>query len=56
MPVIPPKCKFCDHLHWERICPNIGRAKITVMPAEPRTPARAALPPPAKKKKKKAKA
>lgn len=26
MPIKPPKCKFCDELHWG-ICPNVGGKK-----------------------------
>ena len=52
MPVTPPKCKFCDHLHWERICPYIGNPKVRVTKVpEPKAPQ--ALPAPTKKKAKK---
>lgn len=66
MPVIPPKCRFCDRLHWERICPSLRPSKIRVMSKAETDAARAAerpllLAPPAvaakkKPKKKKAKA
>lgn len=31
MPVVPPKCKFCDTLHWERMCPKYHNQKVRVM-------------------------
>lgn len=64
MPVIPPKCKFCDTLHWERMCPKYHNQKVRVMSKAETDAARAAkrpllLAPPAvaaKKKPKKKKA
>lgn len=31
MPVTPPKCKFCDTLHWERMCPKYHNPKVRVL-------------------------
>lgn len=56
MPVTPPRCKFCDHLHWERICPYIGKPKVRVIKVpEPKATKPLALPAPAKKRKAKQK-
>lgn len=56
MPVTPPKCKFCPHLHWG-LCPTIGaapaRVRVIDVPKKSQAAAKPlALPaPPAAKKK-----
>jgi hypothetical protein len=42
MPVVPPKCRFCDTLHWSRMCPKYHNPKVRVMSEAETKKARAA--------------